>query len=553
MKRNFAHFLYCTIHTLCLLTVSFHLLAETSLEPDSPLTLASSNTVLPVIPLPSLNQPLSAQLQVTVKHIKLTGNQVFSDDELKPVIAPYEGRQISNDDLQALRRELTLYYVNQGYINSGASLPDQAFQNGELEVLITEGRLAEIQIIGNKRLRTPYLKQRLALQANEPLNVHQLQTRIQLLHQDPLIDHISAQLAPGSQRGQSLLRVNVKESRPYQFGVSMNNWRSPSVGELHSEIWGAHSNLLGYGDAIDLQYTTTKGYDGISLNYSLPMNHRDTRLQVSYSRSESKVVEKPFDVINIIGETESYGVRLSHPLLHDLNEQWIGSMEIERRHSENFLSGGAMEMENGISTVAALRLGQEWVKHRQNQVLAINATLNLGLDAFNATINEPVEPSDGSSIADGKFISWLGQFQWLQRFASHQTQLLFRSHLQLSNSRLLSMEKFSLGGANSVRGYRENLLIRDQGLFSSIEMRLTIPKSQGKWQVASFYDIGWGANVDGPSDAKTLSSLGAGLRWDPNRHWHTQLYWGHALNSVDLGLDNTLQEDGFHLSVDYRY
>jgi len=527
--------------------------AETLGEPDSPMILASSKAVLPAIPLPSVNQPLSAQLQVTVKHIKLTGNQIFSDDELKPIIAPYEGRKISNDDLQALRRALTLYYVNRGYINSGASLPDQAFQNGELDVLITEGRLADIQIIGNKRLRTPYLKQRLALHANEPLNVHQLQTRIQLLHQDPLIDHISAQLVPGLQRGQSLLRVNVKESRPYQFGLSMNNWRSPSVGELHSEIWGTHSNLLGYGDAIHLQYNTTKGFDGITLNYSLPMNHRDTRLQVSYHRSKSSVVEEPFDKIDITGETESYSMRLSQPLRHDLNEQWTGSMEIERRHSENYLFGRSLEMDNGKSTVAALRLGQEWVKHRQNQVIAINTTLNLGLDAFNATINEATESPDDSTTADGKFISWLGQLQWLQRFASHRAQLLFRSHLQLSNNKLLSMEKFSLGGANSVRGYRENLWVRDLGFFNSVEVRMTIPKSKGKWQVASFYDIGWGENVGGPADSETISSLGAGLRWNPHRRLHTQLYWGHALSSVDIGLDHSMQEDGFHLSVDYRY
>ncbi len=553
MKRNFTCFLYRTIHILCLLASSYHLAAATSPKPDSPFTLTASKSVLPTLPLPSVKQPLSAQLQVSVKNIKLTGNQLFSDDELKPVIVPYEGRQISNDDLQALRRALTLYYVNRGYINSGASLPDQAFQNGELEILITEGQLAEIQITGNKRLRTPYLKQRLALQANEPLNVHQLQTRIQLLHQDPLIDHISAQLVPGLQRGQSLLRVNVKESRPYQFGITMNNWRSPSIGELHSEMWGTHSNLLGYGDAIHLKYSTTKGFDGISLNYSLPMNHRDTRLQVSYHRSESNVIEKPFNSIDIIGKTKNYGIRLSQPLRHDLNEQWTGSMEIERRYSENFLFGGSMEMENGKSTVAVLRLGQEWVKQRQGQVLAINATLNFGLDAFNATINESTEPSDNSTLADGKFVTWLSQLQWLQRFASHRAQLLFRSHLQLSNNRLLSMEKFSLGGANSVRGYRENLWIRDLGFFNSVEVRLTIPKSQGKWQVASFYDIGWGENVAGPAEAKTISSLGAGLRWAPNRHWHTQFYWGHALTSVKIGLDKTLQEDGFHLSIDYRY
>jgi len=78
------------------------------------------------------DQPLSAQLRIEVKDIKLEGNRVFSDLDLVEVTRRYEGREISSEDLQALRRELILYYVDRGYINSGAVIPDQEVKDGLL-------------------------------------------------------------------------------------------------------------------------------------------------------------------------------------------------------------------------------------------------------------------------------------------------------------------------------------------------------------------------------------------------------------------------------------
>jgi hemolysin activation/secretion protein len=111
---------------------------EKQIEPPSP----PPSLILPPPPKPS-DERLSTQLQVSIKKVQVTGNTVFSAQELAPIIAPYEGRLLTSDALQALRQALTVHYINHGYINSGAVIPDQEVKEGVIEVRIIEGRLSE--------------------------------------------------------------------------------------------------------------------------------------------------------------------------------------------------------------------------------------------------------------------------------------------------------------------------------------------------------------------------------------------------------------------------
>ncbi|MEE9425081.1 MAG: POTRA domain-containing protein, partial [Methylococcales bacterium] len=118
--------------------------------------------VLP--PLESTPQdglPLSRALEVEVRKIQLTGNSVFSDQELSVITQPYENRIITSEELQELRYKLSRYYIDRGYINSGAIIPDQQIEDGIIQIEIIEGQLLDISIKGNDWLRTEYVKRRI--------------------------------------------------------------------------------------------------------------------------------------------------------------------------------------------------------------------------------------------------------------------------------------------------------------------------------------------------------------------------------------------------------
>ncbi|HNP28337.1 MAG: hypothetical protein KC592_19850 [Nitrospira sp.] len=59
-----------------------------------------------------------------IRKIHVEGSTVFTAEELSKVTASYENRELSNEDLEELRRALTLLYINNGYVNAGAIIPD---------------------------------------------------------------------------------------------------------------------------------------------------------------------------------------------------------------------------------------------------------------------------------------------------------------------------------------------------------------------------------------------------------------------------------------------
>src|SRR5262249_54584049 len=129
------------------------------------------------------------------------------------------------------------------------------------------------------------------------------------------------------------------------------------------------------------------------------------------------------------------------------------------------ISPGASE---GEMTDSVLNFSQEWLSRGQNRVLALRSTFNFGLDILGATDNKvPGAP-------DGKFFYWLGQGQYVQRLFNTQNQILLRVSGQWSAERLFALEQFSVGGADNVRGYLENQLVRDRGVIASAEFRVPL-------------------------------------------------------------------------------
>jgi hemolysin activation/secretion protein len=134
--------------------------------------------------------------------------------------------------------------------------------------------------------------------------------------------------------------------------------------------------------------------------------------------------------------------------------------------------------------------------------------------------------------------------------------LLFRADIQRSDDSLLPLEQLSVGGRYSVRGYRENLLVRDQAFIASLEARIPIIQHM-RWadylQICPFYDYGRGTykfiSSTGPDD---ISSVGVGLRWAAsliksplNLRAEFEAYWGYALRDIDLPYED-VQDDGIH-------
>ena len=135
--------------------------------------------------------------------IEVVGNTVLQS-EIDQQVACYEGQNISLSDLFNLRSQITQLYIDNGYITSGAFIPNGQFLEDAVRVQVIEGSIEDIKINGLSRLRTGYVQSRLS-GASSPLNQQELRESLQLLQLGPNIQTVNAELTAGSQPGESLL------------------------------------------------------------------------------------------------------------------------------------------------------------------------------------------------------------------------------------------------------------------------------------------------------------------------------------------------------------
>lgn len=504
-------------------------------------------------PLPEISQPF------TVQQFEVIGSTVFSSEKLTEVLAKFTNKPITFTQLLEARSQITELYTQQGYITSGAYIPEQTLTDGVVRIEVVEGELEEIQITGTRRLNPNYIRSRVALGASTPLNQNRLLESLQLLQINPLIQNLSAELSAGSRIGSNLLAIQVTEADTFNTQIILDNGRSPSVGSFRRQLQVNEANLLGIGDSISLAYGNTDGSNTIDASYSLPLNPRNGTITFSYGNTSANIIERPFNILDIESASQYYELTFRQPLVQTPSQEFALGITASRRESNisssvfeqnqiplNLLSPGSDE--DGRTRVSALRFFQEWTSRNSQQVIAARSQFSLGIGAFNATVND-TEP-------DSRFFAWRGQAQWV-RLLAPDTLLLLRGDVQLASTRLLASEQFGLGGINSVRGYRQDFLLRDNGALASAELRLPIlrlPRWNGVLQVTPFVDFGttWRNSANGnDSNTNTLVSSGLGLRWLQGNNFTAAIEWGIPLVSVDIP-GNTWQENGLYFFVQYN-
>ena len=509
--------------------------------------------------LPSDEQLPPQGLIFQVKQFEFIGNTVFSDEKLTKLLAEFTNKQINFEKLLEARSKIIELYKQEGYITSGAYIPQQTLSNGIVQIEIIEGKLEDIKITGLRRLKPNYIRSRINLGASTPLNRKRLVEALQLLQINPLIQKLEAKLSPGSRLGSSLLAIEVTEADSFNTQIVLDNARSPSIGSFQRQLQVNEANLLGNGDGISVAYSNTDGNNTIDASYSLPLNPRNGTLTFKYGNTSADVIERPFNGLDIESASQYYQLTFRQPLVQTPNQEFALGITASRRESDidssvleqedvplSLLSPGADEQ--GNTRVSAIRFFQEWIERDRQQVIAVRSQFSLGIGAFNATIN--------SNAPDSRFFAWRGQAQWV-RLLAPDSLLVIRGDIQLASTTLLASEKFGLGGINSVRGYRQDFLLKDNGALASVELQLRILRVSewdGLLQITPFIDVGttWNnsSNRD-ENDTDTLAAIGLGLRWSQSNNFTAAVEWGIPLISVDKQGDS-LQENGVYFSVKYN-
>lgn len=514
--------------------------------------------------VPSEPQPPSPEIEaypgsIRVNQFLFRGNIAISTEELEKVTAPFTGRPITYGELQQVRDIITNLYLERGYIYSRARLLpftlNEAIQarGGDVTIQIIEGKVEQVNVTGSPRIRN-YVRSRLRAASSPIVNQNDLLEALRLLQVDPLIKIISARLVPGTRRSTAILYVQVEQNPPLSASVFLDNDRSPAIGSFQRGIAFDHANLLGLGDRLNLVYRNTDGSNGGEARYTVPFNTDTGTVELAFNTIDSNFVEAPFNQLDITSAARSYNLSVRQPLLRSANDEGTKEFAVgltaSRVESETALLDTPFPLaagadEQGRTRISALRFFQEYTQRSSQQVLFARSQFSLGLDLFNATSNE--------TGPDSRFFSWLGQAVWVRPLPNNLT-LLARGAVQVSDRSLVPLEQFVIGGAGSVRGYRQDALLGSNGFLASLELSIPVASGNfGEFQVIPFVDAGtvWSSTGQIPLETNTLAAVGLGVQYSLSDHFTARLDYGIPLIDIN-SRGNSLQENGLTFRLQYQ-
>lgn len=538
---------------------------------------------------------------------------INSNRELQNIITHLEG-DLGNDCefsetvevtfsvLSQVRSEIDQHYINQGYITSGSYIPTQGLdrENSVVKIEIVEGHLEGIDILfkdGDKLLDVNYLPDELVayvcnrleaylyddfgklnghtslsdgksscetpenVDKTPSLNQKRLTDALELLRLDPMFYQVDAELLPGTEVGQNnLLTILSLCNREFDCPdissiqmvnglIGLNNSRSSAIGDIERQVRlnffnvFNSSSFLGPSDRLTLEYANTDGSDSLDAELYLPLNEFGESLTINYKRYFGRVLEEPFNRLDLTSRSESFNVSFRHPQkITPRKEQfWTFSGEIYR--SRSFILGEPFPLSliesnsEGRTLITSTRVDYSELSRTANNIFTWSVGVELG-----SNITEAQEA----------FLIFNSQFQFLQAILPN-TFLLAKSYGQVSTSSIPAIRQIGIGGQTSVRGYRPNSILSDNGFLGTVELQLPVFSTSdlnSKLQFIPFFDIGYGWNSsDIFLTTDLVMSTGAGLQFELGDNLSARVDYGIPLISSSSDSRDLTQNLSFSILV----
>lgn len=493
------------------------------------------------------------------------------------------GAPIGYDRVLALLQLINRAFLANGYANSGVLVAPRDPASDTLALRLVNGRIGgadgsaddngviAVRFPDNRTcgLNSRYVAQRMPSARAQPFSAFALERDFRLLAADPAIRTVDASLRPGTRPGEATLDLVVAPECALDVYALVANDRSPAVGGLRGAIGASKRSALIAGDILAGEASYSDGLTDGFVSYSGPVFGPRTRLLLRGAINDAAVVEPRFAALDITSKEWSAEGGFSHTMIdtplipngpgwdpaHSLS---AGALVVHRRTETELLgipfsfSPGAV---NGRAEYTALRLTQDFVERGTRHVFAVSLTETIGLEG-----KRPTAP--GSLKVSENFTAILAQATYARRIGE-ALDVNLRVAGQYTGGTLYSGERFSLGGHNSVRGYRENLILADRALFGSVEVGYNVSLTGaardadsfdwGAFRLSAFVDGALADNDRAPEPLpKEIASVGASLAWQPSDAILARVTYAEALKDAGRIGKQTLQDKGFQFFVTVR-
>ncbi len=484
------------------------------------------------VPEPPETQKLQSA-KFLVNEIQVAGVTVFENEEVEAIVSEFKGKSLTLEELGGLVDQLNQLYRSQGYLTTQAFIPPQDIQGGVVQIEVLEGRIGTLAVTGNKFYKTWMLERNIPQEPGDVLNIRDLEDALNRINQQENF-RLKAVLSPGTQTGETDIRLELAERQPWQVAGTFDNQGRPFIGFYRYGAEVTSQNVTGIGDKFYARWIGAHGKrTNVALaGYTLPINRHGTELayNFAYSRVNPHLGLRRGNP-DIRGTAVTHQALVTQPL--DKNRTFVADAGFNWKYINSYSNIGS---KSSVMT----RTGRV-------QIASMQAGLNFDkVDRFGRTFARSqvtVAPDWGSQRYD-QFVKLESFFTRLVRLPKNNL-LILRGNWHYSPHELTPAEQMQIGGAFSVRGYTEGLLSGDRGWNFGVEDRFPIPGLRkvspylaDRIQGAVFFDYGqvwldkksplFIQGVSNTLSRQLLLSVGGGFRARLNRYAQgfVDLAWG---------------------------
>ena len=472
-------------------------------------------------------EELKEEAQVLIKKISVEGVTLIKPKVIQKIASPYEGKELSLRDFQAVADQITDEYRGKGYVTSFAYIPPQRVEQNILRIAVIEGRVGQVKISGNKWFGTKLLSRYVDMKRDDFFNYDLLRENVRRINERPDVNG-RVVLSRGEAPGQTDIDLEVKDRLPWHATLGYNNYNSRFLKKNKYSMELRATNFLGLGDIAsgEVQLGEAGRYQLYSARYLLPVWIPQLYAGAYYIHVDQDLGHSLGNV-HVTGKGDIWTSFLTYKLIDKENFSINLNPGFDYKHFLNKQDG----VPSGKDELRILKLGFDFnfsdPLHGRN---VVTHEFDFGIPDFMGGMPRKSQSASRAG-AESQFFRSVTNLARVQAMP-FSTALLLKGAMQLTASSLPSSEQYQIGGYYTVRGYPVAEHSGDSGYQMSTEFHVPpyfIPKNlmipytkQSLYDALSFlafFDWGYVSNNSpkaGEHKDDFLYSVGWGLRFNVN-------------------------------------
>jgi len=474
--------------------------------------------------LPTLRADDQAAMPETtpflVRQLRVDGNTVFDTATLQALLAGMLDQRLTLPQIAQGIEAITTYYRAAGYPLARAIIPAQTIDNGVVRVQVIEANWGQMEVRNNGAVQDAVLMRMLSnLETGSVIRLDAMERATLLLSDLPGVVP-RALLRAGQEVGSSDLVVDVQPGAPWSASLSADNFGSRYTGVARTNASLQWNNPLGRGDTLGLNSLNSEnsGLNYVRLAYEVPVWMAGMHAGVDGSGMNYRLGDSAASLA-ASGKATTASVWLRSALIRSPRANLNTRISFTNNALQDHVDSTGVKTDRTLN-IWSLELSGE----RQDDWLAGGKnTAGLALSGGRVGFDDATAAALDASTADtaGGFGRATWSLSRTQALGAGVSAVLSMNG-QWAQKNLDSGQKFSIGGATSVRAYRSGVLSGDSGTFGSLELRYSLPMPQaleptGTWQLVAFVDSASVQTNKNPwstgSNEASLSGAGLGLNW----------------------------------------